>query len=77
MDFLYSSSVGPTNSHSGPKWQSSILALEFVTKLNIKVVNQELQLSVELFVLHNWEFIITYKDESGKDTARRTLININ
>ena len=48
-----------------------------MTKLNIKVVNQELQLSVELFVLHNWEFIITYKDESGKDTARRTLININ
>ena len=48
-----------------------------MTKLNIKVVNQELQLSVELFVLHNWEFIITYKDETGKDTARRTLISIN
>ena len=77
MDFLYSSSVGPTNSHSGPKWQSSILALEFVTKLNIKVVNQELQLSVELFVLHNWEFIITKKDETWKETAGRISININ
>ena len=53
MNFLYSSSVGPTNSHSGPKWQSSILALEFATKLDIKVVRQKLQLSVELFVLHN------------------------
>ena len=48
-----------------------------MTKLNIKGVNQELQLSVELFVLHNWEFIITKKDESGKGTARRILININ